>query len=148
MPPEMSDSEDEFEDTLKTPPSNNCRNSTALPRQSAQWAASRRISDISNVSVPKNNSFRTSLRAHSNRCAQSILHGAVDLRHRKNAIEAPEEDSWTVDVDGRSVTFALMNNVTKPPKLVEVIAHLSEKSTLMFMVVAVSEEWDKESKGG
>ena len=62
-------------------------------------------------------SFRSSLKEHSQRCSQSILKGAVDLRRKNNAIEAPKEQSWTTDVDGRPVTFALMNNVTKPPKI-------------------------------
>lgn len=120
--PEMDDSGD-----LETSPRNIRRglrrkpgydDSSSRTDFSAVTTSTRSTSSLrSDFSASNLKSFRTNLIDHSQRCSASVLKGAVDLMQKNNAIEAPKEQSWTTDVDGRTVTFALMNKVNGPPKI-------------------------------
>lgn len=57
------------------------------------------------------------LRSFSN-LKTSILHGAIHLLDKdENSIEHPSERAKTVEIDGREVTFVLLDNVTQRPKI-------------------------------
>mmetsp|Transcript_23739 Transcript_23739/g.58185 ORF Transcript_23739/g.58185 Transcript_23739/m.58185 type:complete len:419 (-) Transcript_23739:443-1699(-) len=81
------------------------------------WDSSIRSTLSSKAEDSLGTSFRTSLRTHTTRCSMSFLHGAANLTRMNNDIEAPKVQSYTTDIDGRPLTFALVNNVSKLPKI-------------------------------
>ncbi|CAJ1948873.1 unnamed protein product [Cylindrotheca closterium] len=65
-----------------------------------------------------NNHHHHGWKLRNYRLTTSILHGAVDLDTSCNFIEKPPEEESTVDIEGgRTVTFAMMSNVTQRPKI-------------------------------